>query len=67
VLSLFGMMLFIIAAVDAVCALLGWSFTAYSWSPLIFGVLGFLLIALEALERDHSPDRAHRAGAGGRT
>ena len=66
-LSFFGMMLFIIAGVDALCALLGWPLTAYSWSPAIFGALGFMLVALEALERDSSPTRAHRADAGGRT
>jgi hypothetical protein len=66
VLSFLGLVLFIIAAVDAVCSLLGWSLTAYGWSPVIFGTLGFLLIALEALERDSSPARAPRADARGR-
>ena len=60
-LSLFGLMLFMIAAVDAVCSLLGWSLTDYSWSPVIFGTLGFLLVTLEALERDYSPARQHSA------
>jgi len=55
VLSFLGMMLFLLAAVDAACALFGWSLTALSWSPLIFLVIGFLLITLEALERQSKP------------
>ena len=54
-LSFFGMMLFLLAAFDAACALFGWSLTALSWSPAIFFVLGFLLITLEALERESKP------------
>ena len=54
-LSFLGIILFLLAAVDAACALFGWSLTALSWSPVIFLVLGFLLIALEALERESKP------------
>jgi hypothetical protein len=55
VLSFLGMMLFLLAAVDAVCLLLGWPLTNYGWSPLIFATVGFLLVTLEALERDSRP------------
>ena len=54
-LSFLGMMLFLLAAVDAGCLLLGWPLTDYSGSPLIFATLGFLLVTLEALEHDTSP------------
>jgi hypothetical protein len=55
VLSFLGVMLFVIAALDAALALFGWSLTALSWSPLIFFVIGFLLITLDALERESKP------------
>ena len=55
VLSLLGMMLFLLAAFDAVGSLCGWSLTALSWSPLLFFVIGFLLVALDALERQSKP------------
>jgi hypothetical protein len=58
VLSFFGMILFIVAGVDAAGLLFGWSLTGYGWSPLIIGVLGFALVTLEALEREHSPERS---------
>jgi hypothetical protein len=61
VLSFLGIMLFLLAAVDASCLLLGWPLTDYSWSPLIFATVGFLLVTLEALERDSSP--SGRSGA----
>ena len=54
-LSLLGMMLFLLAAFDAVGSLCGWSLTALSWSPLLFFVIGFLLVALDALERQSKP------------
>ena len=54
-LSFLGMMLFLLAGIDAGCLLLGWHLTDYSWSPLIFATVGFLLVTLEALERDSSP------------
>jgi hypothetical protein len=55
VLSFLGMILFLLAAFDAVGSLFGWSLTALSWSPLIFLVLGFLLVTLEELERESKP------------
>ena len=54
-LSFLGMMLFLLAAFDAACSLFGWSLTALSWSPMVFFVLGFLLVTLEALERESKP------------
>ena len=54
-LSFLGLMLFLLAGIDAGCLLLGWSLTDYSWSPLVFGTLGFVLVTLEALERDSNP------------
>jgi hypothetical protein len=55
VLSFLGMMLFLLAAFDAACSLFGWSLTALSYSPVIFLVIGFLLVTLEALERESKP------------
>ena len=69
-LSLFGMVLFLVAAVDACGRLLGWPLTDYSWSPAIFAALGFALVTLEALEHQTSPSgrsgspRQGWAGAG---
>lgn len=60
-LSFLGLMLFLLAAIDAACLLLGWPLTSYAWSPLIFATVGFLLVTLEALERDSSP--SGRSGA----
>ena len=54
-LSFLGMMLFLLAAVDGACSLLGWPLTQAGWSPLIFATVGFLLVTLEALERDNRP------------
>ena len=56
-LSFFGMILFMLAAIDGGGLLFGWSLTGHSWSPVIFAVLGFALVTLEALERDNSPSR----------
>jgi hypothetical protein len=61
VLSFLGVMLFLLAAIDAACLLLGWPLTSYAWSPLIFATVGFLLVTLEALERDSRP--SGRSGA----
>ena len=64
-LSFLGMILFLLAALDAACALAGWSLTAFAWSPLLFFVLGLVLVTLEALERDSKPSqRTGAAGAG---
>jgi hypothetical protein len=52
VLSFLGMLAFLIAAIDAICRLFGWPLTTLSWSPLLFVVLGFSLVALEAWQRD---------------
>ena len=60
-LSFLGLLLFLLAAIDAGCLLLGWPLTSYAWSPLIFATVGFLLVTLEALERDSSP--SGRSGA----
>jgi hypothetical protein len=54
VLSFIGMLAFLMAAIDATCRLFGWPLTTLSWSPLLFVVLGFSLVALEAWERDTS-------------
>jgi hypothetical protein len=51
-LSFMGIMAFLIAALDASCRLFGWPLTTLSWSPLLFFVLGFALVALEAWERE---------------
>jgi hypothetical protein len=51
-LSFMGMMAFLMAALDASCRLFGWPLTTLSWSPLLFFVLGFALVALEAWERE---------------
>ncbi len=57
-LSFVGMLAFLVAALDATCRLFGWPLTTLSWSPLLFVLLGFALIALEAWERDSSPSAA---------
>jgi hypothetical protein len=51
------MVLFMLAAGDAVGLLFGWSMTGYSWSPLVLAVLGFVLVTLDALELETSPSR----------
>ena len=64
-LSFLGMILFLLAALDAACALAGWPLTAFTWSPLLFFVLGLVLVTLEALERESKPSqRTSAAGAG---
>jgi hypothetical protein len=55
VLSFIGMLAFLMAALDATCRLFDWPLTTLSWSPLVFIVLGFALVALEAWERDSGP------------
>jgi hypothetical protein len=55
VLSFMGMLAFLMAALDATCRLSGWPLTTLSWSPLLFLVLGFALVALEAWQRDVGP------------
>ena len=65
-LSFLGMILFMLAAIDAACTLAGWSLTAFAWSPLLFFVLGMVLVTLEALERDSKPSQRDSAGDAGR-
>lgn len=60
-LAFLGLLSFLLAALDVACSLFGISLTSVSWSPLIFLVLGFLFVILEALERDSSA----RPGASG--
>jgi hypothetical protein len=55
VLSFLGMLAFLMAAVDAICRLFGWPLTTLSWSPLLFVVLGFVFVTLEAWVREISP------------
>jgi hypothetical protein len=64
VLSFVGMLAFLMAALDATCRLFGWPLTTLSWSPLLFVVLGFALVALEAWERDSSPSAGVPADRG---
>ena len=54
-LSFMGMLAFLMAALDATSRLFGWPLTTLSWSPLLFVVLGFALVALEAWQRDSGP------------
>jgi hypothetical protein len=61
-LSFMGMMAFLMAALDAICRLFGWPLTTLSWSPLLFAVLGFALVALEAWERESGPSTEVRHG-----
>jgi len=53
--SLLGLLCFLLAALDAVTALLGVRFTSVSWSPLVFLLLGGLFFTLESLQQDHRP------------
>ena len=55
VLSFLGMLAFLMAAVDGTCRLFGWPLTTLSWSPLLFVVLGFVFVTLEAWERETGP------------
>ena len=55
VLSFLGMLAFLMAAVDATCRLFGWPLTTLSWSPVLFVVLGFVFVTLEAWERETGP------------
>lgn len=56
-LSLLGLLFWTLAAVDLVVRLLGASFTAVAWSPLLFLTIGLLFFALEALpEKEGGPE-----------
>jgi hypothetical protein len=48
VLLLLGIMSLLLAVVDGLGALFGWSLTEVSWSPLLFLVLGFVFLTLES-------------------
>ncbi len=63
-LSFIGMLAFLMAALDASCRLFGWPLTTLSWSPLLFLVLGFSLVALEAWERGGDPSAGAPADHG---
>lgn len=53
-LSLLGLVFWTLAAVDVVVRLLGVSFTAVAWSPVVFLTLGLIFFALEALPKQES-------------
>jgi hypothetical protein len=55
VLIFLGLISLLLAAVDLICGLFGLSLTAVSWSPLLFGALGFMFICLEGIERGSAP------------
>jgi hypothetical protein len=55
VLSFLGLLSFLAAAIEGVCAWFGHPLTSVSWSPLLFAVLGGVLVMLEALQRDGRP------------
>ena len=48
--SLLGLIAFLIAAVDILASLAGLPFTSVGWSPLVFMLIGVLLLALESLQ-----------------
>jgi hypothetical protein len=49
--SFFGLLLLIAAAVDLAGHLFGFDLTGVAWSPMIFMVLGVMLLKLDELER----------------
>jgi hypothetical protein len=55
VLSFLGLLSLLMAATDGLCSWLGHPLTSVSWSPLLFALLGGVLVALEALQRDGRP------------
>jgi hypothetical protein len=48
--TLLGLIAFLIAAVDILASLAGLPFTSVGWSPLVFMLIGVLLLALESLQ-----------------
>ncbi len=54
-LSFLGLLSFLAAAVEGVCSWFGHPLTSVSWSPLLFALLGAVLVTLEALQRDGRP------------
>ena len=55
-----GLISLLLAVVDLICGLFGLSLTAVSWSPLLFGALGFMFICLEGFERGSGPARSYQ-------
>ena len=53
--SLLGLLCMLLAALDFATALLGFSFTSVSWSPLVFMLLGGLFFTLESLQPSDRP------------
>jgi len=53
--TLLGLLCFMLAALDVGTSLLGVGFTAVSWSPLVFMVLGGLFFTLESLQHGDRP------------
>jgi len=51
-LSVFSIVLFLVAGADGLCLLFGVSLTGTTWSPLVFLLLGLVLCALEAPQGD---------------
>ena len=60
-LILLGLISLLLAAVDLICGFFGLSLTAVSWSPLLFGALGFMFICLEGIERGSAPSQGFQA------
>lgn len=48
--ALLGLIAFLIAAIDIATSLAGLPLTSVSWSPLVFSLIGVLLVALESLK-----------------
>jgi len=61
VLIFLGLISLVLAVVDLICGLFGLSLTAVSWSPLLFGALGFMFICLEGIERGSAPAQGYQA------
>jgi hypothetical protein len=60
VLIFLGLISLLLAAVDLICGLFGLSLTAVTWSPLLFGALGFMFICLEGFERASAPAQSYQ-------
>jgi hypothetical protein len=61
VLIFLGLISLLLGAADLICGFVGVSFTAVSWSPLVFGALGFMFICLEGFERGSASAQSYQA------
>ncbi len=51
-LSIIGGIFYIVAIADFAGMFFGYDFTGYSWTPILFGVIGQVLIGLDSKKDD---------------